>query len=96
MLGQAGNRSFLIMSFFVYVWQSKKDSRLYVGFTIDLDKRIQEHNNGKTKSTKGFRPWVLVYKEIVETRELARSREKFLKSGIGKKIIKEYIQHMAS
>jgi putative endonuclease len=92
---QAGNRSFLFM-YYVYVIKSEKDGRLYVGFTENLERRISEHNDGKTKSTKGYIPWILVYKEKCKTREDARDREKFLKSGIGKKIIKEYLQNLAS
>ena len=91
LLRQAGNRSFLIM-FFVYAIKSEKDGRFYVGFTNNLERRILEHNQGKTKSTKGYVPWVLVYRETVDAMEIARKREKYLKSGIGKKIIKEYIQ----
>ena len=82
--------------YYVYVIESKKDGRLYVGFTENLERRISEHNSGKTKSTKGYVPWVLVYKEICKTREDARKREKFLKSGIGKTIIKEYLNKLAS
>jgi putative endonuclease len=92
---QAGNRSFLFM-YYIYAIKSKKDDRIYVGFTENLERRISEHNSGKTRSTKGYIPWVLVYKEICKTREDARKREVFLKSGIGKKIIKEYLQNLAS
>ena len=82
--------------YLVYVIKSEKDGRLYVGFTENLERRISEHNAGKTKSTKGYIPWILVYTEICMTREKARNREKFLKSGIGKIIIKEYLKHLAS
>ena len=77
------------MIHFVYVLRSLKDGRFYVGMTTDLDRRILEHNNGKTKSTKGYRPWELFFSEELETRDLARKREKYLKSGYGKKWIKE-------
>ncbi|MBA6313204.1 GIY-YIG nuclease family protein [Cellulophaga baltica] len=59
------------MKYYVYVLESEKDQRWYKGHTVDLDKRIKEHNSGKTKSTKGFIPWRLVYFEVVETREEA-------------------------
>ena len=77
------------MIHFVYVLRSLKDGRFYVGMTTDLDRRILEHNNGKTKSTKGYRPWELFFSEELETRDLARKREKYLKSGYGKQWIKE-------
>jgi putative endonuclease len=74
--------------FFVYALRSQKDGRIYVGFTTDLPKRLNEHNAGKTKSTKGFRPWTLIYSEEIPTREMARKREKYLKSGAGKEFLK--------
>jgi putative endonuclease len=79
-------------NFVVYVLKSQVDGRLYVGFTNSIDRRIKEHNSGKTKSTKGYRPWILVYSEIASTREEARNREKYLKSGCGKEFIKFILQ----
>ncbi len=78
------------MSFFVYSIRSLKDGRFYVGMTESLERRIKEHNNGRTKSTKGYTPWILVFFEKFKTREEARKREKYLKSGIGKEFIKRY------
>ncbi len=77
--------------FFVYALVSAKDKRIYVGFSRDIDKRIYEHNCGKTKSTKGFRPWTLLYFEEVKGRDSARQREKYYKSGIGKEFLKSLI-----
>ncbi|CAN0602356.1 unnamed protein product [Ectocarpus sp. 12 AP-2014] len=53
--------------YYVYVLKSEVDGRLYKGMTNNLQKRIVEHNSGKNKSTKGFLPWVLVYKEEFKT-----------------------------
>lgn len=77
--------------YFVYVLCSEKDGRLYKGFSSNLEKRILEHNSGKTKSTKGYLPWRLVYSEKVENRIEARKREKFLKSGLGRDFLKKII-----
>jgi putative endonuclease len=75
--------------FYVYVLVSKiPSSRFYVGMTSSIENRIKEHNSGKTKSTKGFRPWELFFKEEYATRLEARAREKYLKSGTGKEQIK--------
>ncbi len=76
------------MKFFVYAIKSQLDGRIYVGFTSDIDRRLQEHNSGKTKSTKGFKPWKLIYFEECIGRVEARKREKYLKSGIGKEFLK--------
>ncbi|MBU3820577.1 GIY-YIG nuclease family protein [Flavobacteriaceae bacterium XHP0103] len=77
---------------FVYVLRSKKDGRFYVGMTVNVEKRLKEHNSGKTKSTKGYMPWELFFTESFNSREEARKREKYLKSGYGKKWIKEKFQ----
>jgi len=61
--------------YIVYVIKSEKDSRLYVGFTENIERRLKEHNSGKTKSTKGYVPWNLVHTEEVTERSLARKRE---------------------
>ena len=79
------------MKYYVYVLESEKDQRWYKGHTVDLDKRIKEHNSGKTKSTKGFIPWRLVYFEVVETREEAIQREKYFKTGSGREFLKKII-----
>jgi putative endonuclease len=76
------------MAFIVYAIQSSLDNRIYVGFTLNLDNRLKEHNQGKTRSTKGYRPWKLIHQEFAETREEARRREKYLKSGSGKEFLK--------
>ncbi|MFT5952730.1 MAG: putative endonuclease [Bacteroidia bacterium] len=70
--------------FTLYVLRSEVDGRLNKGFTKDLSIRIAQHNNGKTKSTKGYMPWKVVYSEILSTLEEALLREKFLKTVQGR------------
>jgi putative endonuclease len=72
----------------VYAIKSRLDQRIYVGFSKNIEKRLKEHNAGKTKSTKGFRPWNLIFTEQVTGRANARKREKYYKSGIGKEFLK--------
>lgn len=74
--------------FFVYVIHSKVDGRFYVGMTENVEKRLIQHNSGMTFSTKGYRPWILFFFEKYTTRDEARKREKYLKSGVGKEFIK--------
>jgi putative endonuclease len=74
--------------FIVYALKSEKDGRIYVGFTQDLSRRLKEHNSGKTRSTKGWLPWNVIYTEEADSREKARAREIYLKSGIGKEFLK--------
>jgi len=77
------------MEYFVYILESEIDGRLYKGHTADIDKRIIEHNSGKTKSTKGYKPWKLVYFEVFDTREESVLREKYFKTGSGREFLKE-------
>jgi len=72
------------MPFFTYVLKSKSTNSSYVGHTSHLEKRLVEHNNGKNLSTRGKRPWRLVYKEEYNTRSKAASREKYFKSVEGR------------
>lgn len=72
----------------VYAIKSEMDGRVYVGFSLDVERRLKEHNAGKTRSTKGYRPWRLIYTEEVEGRIVARNKEKYFKSGIGKEFLK--------
>jgi len=75
--------------FYVYVLKSEKDNKLYTGFSIDLKKRIEEHNKGKVKITKVRRPLTLVYYEAFLDEKAARRQELFYKTGQGRRILKK-------
>ena len=64
----------------VYIIQSEKDRSFYIGYSGDLNKRLSDHNLGKSRYTRSKRPWKLVYSEEYETKSEAIVREKFLKS----------------
>ncbi len=72
------------MPYSVYVLKSESTGSSYVGHTSNLEKRLLEHNNGKSLSTRGKRPWRLVHKEEFETRPEAASRERYFKSVEGR------------
>ena len=65
--------------FFVYIIQSKKDKKLYFGYTSDLRKRFKKHNLGLVKSTKPRIPFKLVYYEAYASKQDAIKREYNLK-----------------
>jgi putative endonuclease len=77
------------VKFYTYVLRSTKFERNYVGFTKDVESRLKQHNSGKTKSTKPYRPWILLFVEEFDSKEEALKREKWLKSGIGREFIKK-------
>jgi putative endonuclease len=60
---------------YVYILESGKDNKHYIGSTNDLNRRIEEHNNGFVESTSARRPLRLVSYIAVETEKQARSRE---------------------
>ncbi len=68
------------MNYFVYMLKSLgKESVTYVGYTNDLKKRINLHNNNKgAKFTRG-RKWKLIYKEKLNSKKEAISREYYIK-----------------
>ena len=77
---------------FVYLLESKKPGKWYIGSTKNLQKRILNHNAGKNLSTKHGVPWKLIYCEIILNQKDARAREKYLKSGMGRKYLKNRLK----
>jgi putative endonuclease len=71
----------------VYVLQSITHKNRYVGQTDNVEKRFLEHNQGKCRYTSGRRPCKLLKVEGYNTRQEAMKREKFLKSGQGRKFL---------
>ena len=76
---------------YVYAIVSEFNGFIYVGMCIDLERRLKEHNAGKSKFTKAYLPWKFIYTELVGERINAREREKYLKSGIGKEFLKSLV-----
>lgn len=83
------------MMFYTYVLQNK-NKRLYTGYTNDLRKRFNEHNTKKSEYTKYRGPYQLIYYEMCLHEGDARSREKYLKSGMGKRYIKNRLKRFLS
>lgn len=77
--------------FYVYILQNSK-KRWYTGYTADLRKRFFEHNKKKSGYTQYRGPYKLIYYEACLTKEDARSREKYLKSGMGKRYLKNRLK----
>lgn len=79
------------MKYFVYAIRSKVRNYTYIRLTNNVERRLTEHNSGKNKTTKPYRPFRLIYTEEFETRELARIKEKYLKTFTGRKILRKII-----
>ncbi len=65
--------------YYVYILKSEKDSRLYIGQTQDLQKRLFRHNQGMVEITRNRRPFTLIASQSYETRAEAMKMEKYLK-----------------
>ena len=82
--------------FYVYLLKSKKDGKWYTGSTNDLRKRLNQHNKGESTWTKRRGPWALIYYEACLNEEDTRSREKYLKTGMGKRYLKNRLRRFLS
>ena len=77
---------------YVYILQSKKDSKFYTGVTNDLKRRVNQHQSGTVRSTGNRRPLELIYYEACLNEDDAKQRELYLKSGMGKKYIRNRLK----
>ena len=78
--------------YFTYVLLSKKDGKMYTGYTADLKLRFEKHQKGLVPSTKDRRPLKLIYYEACISQEDATRREKYLKTVYGKRCIKSRLK----
>ena len=77
--------------FYTYVLKSNKDDKLYVGFTSNLERRLEDHKEGKVNSTKNRRPFELIYYEACASKRKAINREKYFKTGFGRRFLNSRI-----
>lgn len=77
---------------YVYVLRSEGSGRFYTGCTSDLRKRLSEHSSGKSTYTKSRGPYKLVYYEACVNLKDAFTREKYLKTGMGKRYLKNRLK----
>ncbi|HAT03796.1 MAG TPA: endonuclease [Candidatus Magasanikbacteria bacterium] len=78
--------------FYVYILQSRKDNRYYIGSTGNLNQRLENHNQGLVKSTKSRLPFELIHYELYKTLSEARKRENQIKRYKGGNEFKKILQ----
>jgi putative endonuclease len=78
--------------FYVYVLQSETDAGLYIGYSARLRQRLFQHAEGLTFSTSFRGPWKLIYYEAYLEQTDALGREKFLKSGAGRRFLNKQLK----
>ena len=74
-----------------YVLKSRRFLKSYVGIAQDENKRLEEHNSGKSFYTRRYLPWDIIYTEAFNTREEARKREKYFKSATGRRFLRKFV-----
>ena len=73
---------------YIYVLTSEKDGKLYVGCTSNVENRLKYHNSGRVLSTKGRRPFRLIFTETYSDKYQAFEKERYYKTAKGKKELK--------
>jgi len=79
------------MMWFVYIIKSLKNNFIYIGSTNDLQRRLEEHNSGSSKSTFPYKPFELEAYVAVKTEKKARELERYFKTGSGKAVLKKRV-----
>ena len=79
--------------YYLYILKSQRINRFYIGSTSDITKRLEKHNSGLVRSTKGYYPWTLIHKEVFLEKKSARQREIHLKKNYQarKEILNRYM-----
>lgn len=77
---------------YIYVLRSQTTNRFYTGSTSDSRKRFIQHQSNQVVSTKNHGPYDLVYYEACINKLDAYAREKYLKSGMGKRYLKNRLK----
>ena len=78
--------------YFLKSLKNMKNKNFYTGYTNDLRKRLKEHNEGKVFSTRSWRPFRVIYYEGYLDEDDAKRREKYLKSGMGKRDLRNRLR----
>ena len=77
--------------YYTYVLHSNKDGKYYIGWTDDLKARVEKHKRGKNEATRNRRPLKLIYYEACGNKKKAVAREKYFKTGFGRRFLKNRI-----
>ena len=78
---------------YVYVLRSVTDAGLYIGYSTNLRRRFAQHNEGSAFATSHRGPGKLIYYEAYIEQPDALARERYLKSGGGRKFLKSQLRH---
>ncbi|MEK9150570.1 MAG: GIY-YIG nuclease family protein [Patescibacteria group bacterium] len=86
--------------YYVYILYNRKKNFIYIGYSEDLKQRFVEHNDGRSKSTKAYRPLELIHYEAYHNKKDAKRRELYLKTNRGHTtlitMLREYFVRLSS
>ncbi len=77
------------MKYITYILKSQIAPKTYVGHTDSMDRRLSEHNNGKSIFTRRYKPWSILYTEEFTHENESIKKEEYFKSGAGRRWIKK-------
>jgi putative endonuclease len=84
----------MLVMYYVYAIESLTRKYIYIGITDNINRRLNQHNQGYNRTTKPYRPFRLIYLEELPDRKQARAREKYLKTTTGRKFLREQVDKM--
>lgn len=82
--------------FYTYILRSKKSGKWYTGYTNDIRKRFMKHSLNLSNYTRGRGPFEVIYCEICANEFDAKAREKYLKTGMGRRYLKNRLKRFLS
>lgn len=75
--------------YYVYILLSETKTKTYTGVTQNVEKRLNEHNDGRVKSSRPYRPYKVIHMKVFQTLSDARLAERFYKSTTGRRRLKK-------
>lgn len=83
--------------YYTYLLENQNDKSWYIGYSSDLKKRLSQHQSGQGgKTTSRKDKWIMIYYEAYLNKKDAEGRERFLKSGSGRKYLKKQLVNYLS
>lgn len=81
---------------YLYILLNETGTRTYTGVSQDVDRRLKQHNEGRVKSSRPYRPYRVIYSKEFSTMSEARQEEQFFKSTTGRRRLKEMLLSLAT
>jgi putative endonuclease len=82
--------------YYVYIFLNETNTKTYTGIADDVNKRLSEHNAGRVRSSRPYRPYKIIHTESFETIKEARQKERFCKSTTGRRRLKKMFLNIHS